>query len=340
MRRIQGINNDRGYVKLRIWLGPKRNPDGSCNKPHVKLFGPWSETNINRAKAYLDTTRENFKKGHLPKPDPEPISVPRACDLFFDRHFGNNPNRSNGSKRTARSNLNTMKVMWPIRALHSITALDVDQYLAQLKMLNSSKKNKLAFLRSMFNSFDAWVKRGEMNYMIPQFNPADYCLKMSNTVNKRERYATIEELRRTKAWCLDHDPEIWKYIMRAILSGLRKGDLDRAQGQNRVDVIPQKTSTTSGRRVVLPLNFSQPVQIKNFQIRWERVRAGAKLVDFHWHDWRHTSGTMLKQIGAADEVIQEVLGHADIEQTRAYINGKDERLKPWIDKLQTHLEAI
>lgn len=42
----------------------------------------------------------------------------------------------------------------------------------------------------------------------------------------------------------------------------------------------------------------------------------------------------------ADEVIQEGVGHADVEQTRDYINAKEERLKPWIEKLQTHLEAI
>jgi integrase len=80
--------------------------------------------------------------------------------------------------------------------------------------------------------------------------------------------------------------------------------------------------------VILPLNFSRAVRIKNFQKRWERVRTGANLIDFHWHDWRHTSTTMLKQIGAADEVIQEVLGHADVEQTRDYINAKEEQLKP------------
>ena len=54
MRRIQGINNDRGYTKLRIWLGPKRNGDGTQNKPFVKYFGPYNHVNIVRAKNFMD----------------------------------------------------------------------------------------------------------------------------------------------------------------------------------------------------------------------------------------------------------------------------------------------
>src|SRR5690349_8080315 len=103
MKRIQGIRNDRGYTELRIWLGPKRNIDGSENKPYRKIFGPWSVSSILRAKAHMDKLRQDFKAGRRPKPDPEPIQVSQACDLFYQRHFEQDPGRSASSRRTAKS---------------------------------------------------------------------------------------------------------------------------------------------------------------------------------------------------------------------------------------------
>src|SRR5258708_14019353 len=120
MRRIQGIRNDRGYTELRIWLGPKQNPTGSINKPYRKIFGPWSNINILRAKEHMEKVRRDFKMGKLPTPDPLPILVTQASDLFYQRHFVSDPSRSLSSKRPTKSIFKTFKRHWPDSALHLI----------------------------------------------------------------------------------------------------------------------------------------------------------------------------------------------------------------------------
>jgi len=338
MRRIQGIRNDRGYTELRIWLGPKRNPDGSHNKPYRKLFGPYNEANILRAKEHMDRIRKDFTAGKTPTKEPKPILLSQACDIFLKRHFEQNSKRSRRSRDTARSIIKSIREFWPVAALHTLKPKDVESYRDHLKHLSPNTLNgRLTMLKSLYNRMEAWVKRQEIDpILLPEFNPVRYVESLSTKEYKRDRYATRDELKRMKEWCLINDPELWRAIELAILTGLRRGDLQRSQSSGQFKGIQEKT----GRSFVLPVKISKPVNFSGYHRRWTACRKAVGMPDFHWHDFRHTNATMLKQLGAADEVIRETLGHANIEQTWDYTNAREERLKPWIDKLQKELEAI
>lgn len=58
--------------------------------------------------------------------------------------------------------------------------------------------------------------------------------------------------------------------------------------------------------------------------------AGVKktgLRDFRWHDLRHTAATWARQAGTPIEVVQRILGHADIETTMRYAHVADNEVQ-------------
>lgn len=50
----------------------------------------------------------------------------------------------------------------------------------------------------------------------------------------------------------------------------------------------------------------------------------AGIVDFPFHDLRHTFGTRAADMGVAVNAIADVMGHADIHTTRRYAHSTDE----------------
>jgi integrase len=52
--------------------------------------------------------------------------------------------------------------------------------------------------------------------------------------------------------------------------------------------------------------------------RWKKVRTAAGLVDFRWHDLRHSCASFLAQNGASLVEIGAVLGHSSPSITAKY----------------------
>lgn len=72
---------------------------------------------------------------------------------------------------------------------------------------------------------------------------------------------------------------------------------------------------------------------------WERLLARAGVADSRLHAARHTAGTLLAS-KADIAVVQEILGHADIRQTRQYVDiAKDMKQKAINDIAAAVLEG-
>ena len=54
------------------------------------------------------------------------------------------------------------------------------------------------------------------------------------------------------------------------------------------------------------------------EARWRRVRKAAGLVNFHWHDMRHTTASILAQQGSTLLQIAEVMGHRSLSMVQRY----------------------
>ncbi|MFN3473521.1 MAG: tyrosine-type recombinase/integrase [Blastomonas sp.] len=65
--------------------------------------------------------------------------------------------------------------------------------------------------------------------------------------------------------------------------------------------------------------------LTNFRKRWEKTRTDAGLVDFHWHDLRHTFATWARQGGADLLELQKAMAHSSVAVTARYMHiGADE----------------
>jgi integrase len=76
------------------------------------------------------------------------------------------------------------------------------------------------------------------------------------------------------------------------------------------------------------------------RVQWLLVRTAAGLVDFHWHDLRHSCASYLAQAGASLVEIGSVLGHSSPSITAKYSHLVAGRPVTGADKLAEKLGAI
>ena len=162
----------------------------------------------------------------------------------------------------------------------------------------------------------------------------------------RTRWLTPTEAGRL----LDASPEPLRLAIEwSLLTGTRQSetfsilwsDVDFERGQ--VAIRKGKTGsrvvwlTDEGRAVLLrcPRDREAVFDRRNVRKLFEAATAAAGLVDFHWHDLRHTHGTWLRQKGAALEIVQRSLGHASITTTQRYAHVDDREIRDALGQLPT-----
>ena len=65
----------------------------------------------------------------------------------------------------------------------------------------------------------------------------------------------------------------------------------------------------------------------------------AGIEDFHFHDLRHTFGTMAADAGVEITSIAEVMGHADIHTTRRYSHATDQGRRRAVEAIERHFNS-
>lgn len=143
-------------------------------------------------------------------------------------------------------------------------------------------------------------------------------------------------------------------VLLALNTGLRRGEL-LALAWRDVDLEPRRAVLTvtagnakSRKARHVPLNaealgvlarwrrqnpnaelvFPGPNggRMGGIQTAWESLVAAAELVDFRFHDLRHTFASRLVMAGVDLNTVRELLGHADISMTMRYAHLAPERL--------------
>lgn len=159
---------------------------------------------------------------------------------------------------------------------------------------------------------------------------------------ERVRYLNDGELKAVLDESEKHSPWMHAAIVTAICTGLRQGellrltwaDIDLAKGtvtvhlsktgKRRLVHVPQpaidalKKLRGVGLRPVFLQTDGKAVNKSRLRVQWLKVRAAAKLQDFHWHDLRHSCASFLAQAGASLPEIGHVLGHSSPSITAKY----------------------
>lgn len=246
-------------------------------------------------------------------------------------------------------------------ALAEITASRISEYkghrLKAVRKIGDSERplagstvnRALALLRHLLRlAHDEW----EVLDAVPR-------IRMEREPEGRLRWLTPEDATRLLDACRQsRNGDLTELVEFALFTGMRRGEVlgltwarvDRARG------VVQLEATKSGRRREVPLNSradavlarrgsksSGPVfgtrRWDHFRTAWESAVERAKLVDFHFHDLRHSFASWAVQRGATLQEVKDLLGHSSLAMTLRYGHLAPEHLRSAVARLDSALPA-
>lgn len=218
--------------------------------------------------------------------------------------------------------------------LRQIEAGDISRHVAKraAKVSGATINRELAFLSRVFNAavVDGYVDA----------NPVKLITRTKEA--GRLRYLTEKEEKELRKFLR---PDFWDLVQFAIHTGMRQSEqfklkwvnvdlaagflfvpVSKHGGSRRVPlndtsraILQRQPSRMKGEFVFTETLEGRPRNAKNFTRRtFANALLKAKIDDFRWHDLRHTCGSRLAMAGADIRLIQEMLGHKTLEQTRKY----------------------
>ncbi len=210
---------------------------------------------------------------------------------------------------------------------------------------------ELTFLR---NAYNVAIRHYKWCFVNPVSS-----LKFDGEKSGRDRWLTVEQETALLSKCEGRLHEIVRLVLNTglrqdeVLSLTRAGvDLFRrtvtVRGKgDKIRTIPLNTAALEilkvkmkTRHISSDLVFPSGAGTKI--IRQRLVRAfskavkDAELVDFHFHDLRHTFATRLAQAGVDLYKIAKLLGHNDVSTTQRYAHHCPESLRSSVDILQNY----
>ncbi|MGD0336195.1 MAG: site-specific integrase [Candidatus Omnitrophota bacterium] len=242
--------------------------------------------------------------------------------------------------------VNLLKKYFSGKYLYEITSLDVEKLKStRAKEVSPATVNRaLAVLKSMFNRAIVWGK--------VEHNPCR-AVKMFKENNQRLRFLEKEEIDKLLANCCEHLKPI---VIVALHTGMRKSEILGLKWRD-VD-IEHKTihllDTKNGEKRDVPMNsvaiktiISVPKHKDSFYIfcnqdgepygdikkSWLTAVKKACIIDFHFHDLRHTFASQLVMSGVDLNTVRELLGHKSLEMTIRYSHLSPDHKKKAVDIL-------
>ncbi|MFH1014692.1 MAG: tyrosine-type recombinase/integrase [Nitrospirota bacterium] len=272
------------------------------------------------------------------------------ADEYLELH--SKPNNRSWFK-SDRHNLNNLKAHFSGKYLHEITPLLIEKYKVERsrEVSPATVNRNLACLKSMFNRAIEWDKAQE--------NPVRK-VKLFRENNKRLRYLEREEIVKLLANCKRNLKSI---VIVALNTGMRKGeilglkwhDVDFKRGiiyllntkNSEKREIPMneqvKTALIRTRKHARsPYIFCKPDGKPYGDIKKSFFTAMKKsdIINFRFHDLRHTFASQLVMSGIDLNTVRELLGHKSLEMTLRYSHLSPDHKKRAVDILARRLDTF
>lgn len=144
--------------------------------------------------------------------------------------------------------------------------------------------------------------------------------------NARHRYLTIAEVDQIAAFASE---SVRAAIWIALLTGCRRGEILKLRQEDvrgkTLRIVAGNTKTLQERAVpivpalrpwlkALPL----PINHEGLKTGFRRAREAAGMPDITFHDLRHSTASLLINMGTPLEVIRDILGHTTVRTTERY----------------------
>ncbi|TKJ43719.1 hypothetical protein CEE36_03265 [candidate division TA06 bacterium B3_TA06] len=206
-----------------------------------------------------------------------------------------------------------------------------------------------------------------------QENPVRKVKKLRESPG-RERYLTPDEIKRLLDACkalserkgVGHNPILYEIVLTAILTGLRKGNLQNlkwsqvdfktgniiipaGEHKNRkplyFPINPYLQEILSGLRHNYP--YAEYVFCKadgteygDWKRSFNTACETAGLEDVRFHDLRHTCGTLLNMLGTNQYTIRALMGHRTLAASKRYVHTPPETVREASNALGDRLRRI
>jgi len=199
-------------------------------------------------------------------------------------------------------------------------------------------------------------------------NPVDGVERITRIKNERTRYLSDSERAALLQACkASHAPTLYPFVVFALSTGARKGEIEKLKisdiDTNRNVAVLRDTKNGDTRVIPLTKHAREVIEVqidhatalyadlpdeakhlwlfpradgqKPFDIRkaWEKARSQAKLVDFRFHDLRHSTASYLAMHGANQLEIAEVLGHRTLQMVKRYAHLSDSHVKDLMESV-------
>lgn len=175
----------------------------------------------------------------------------------------------------------------------------------------------------------------------------------------RVRFASQDEVSALQS---SEDQGLSDIILAAVSTGLRRGNMKWTWSQldlrgatvtiprtkggvpmiiklspQVIAMLQRRRSDTAKESGKVPLPSDPVFDWTNYRRRWERLRRELQLVDFRWHDLRHTFGTWARQAGVDLPTLKEAMAHKDIKTTQRYAHVEPDEISGAFDKVGAKL---
>lgn len=166
----------------------------------------------------------------------------------------------------------------------------------------------------------------------------------------RQRYLDFDDWERLLTGA---HPSIKPILICAVTTGLRKSNiLTMDWGQVRLSA-KRIVMTVKGNKIhevrispllaaalsAMPKRTGRVFDTRNFEKRWRAAMKAAELVDFRFHDLRHTFASWARQAGADIADVKDALGHSDISMTMRYAHIRPDAQNTAFDRVSAALAA-
>jgi len=221
----------------------------------------------------------------------------------------------------------------------------------QGEVSNATVNREVACLKHIFTKAIEWG--------IVKKNPGKK-VKLLRERNTRLRYLEEREIRRLHDACAEHLKPI---VVVALNTGMRKEEilslkwkdvdfrsrtisiLDTKNGESRelpMNDIVYRVLLDIGKKADSPWVFCKKngERYGNVRKAFEGARKRAGIVDFRFHDLRHTFASHLVMAGVDLRTVQELLGHKSFEMTLRYAHLSPDHKKRALDILDERMVTI
>jgi integrase len=267
----------------------------------------------------------------------------------FAKEFLELHSKVNKRPRVARRDfflMNRLGTHFNGRYLSEITPQSIERYKAERITLvaPATVNRELACLKCMFNKAIEWSKAYD--------NPVRK-VKLFKEKNQRTRYLEQNEIPKFIESCSDHLKPI---VIVAVFTGMRKSeilnlkweDIDFKRGiiyllhtknnekrEVLMNDIVSKALSSIERHKDSPYVFLSHTgkPYTNVRKSFETALKKCDIINFRFHDLRHTFASQLVMMGIDIKTVQELMGHKTIEMTLRYSHLSPDHKKKAVDTL-------